>query len=112
MKSLASKKAIINMKCNDEESFKWAATRALNPIDKDSERVTKTLEGQSEKYNWEGLDFPTPLEQIEIFEKNNDLLVNVFGFSKEKECTKTLRIPNGDQKFEQTASWTSHEEKL
>ena len=90
--SLKSKKATIDMKCIDEESFKWAVTRALNPIDKRSERVTKILREQSEKYNWEGLDFPTPLEQIETFEKNNNLFVNVFGFDEEKGCVETLKV--------------------
>jgi hypothetical protein len=40
-KSIASKKAIINMKNDDDECFKWAVTRALNPVDKNSERITK-----------------------------------------------------------------------
>ena len=97
MKSLMNKNATINMECNNEESFKWAMTRALDPIGKDSQRITKILREQAEKYNWEGLDFPTPLEQIEIFEKNNNLLVNVFGFNKEKGCVETLRIPDGDR---------------
>ena len=82
------------MKCSDEESFKWTVTRVLNPTDVSSERVTKILKEQSKNYNWEGLDFPTPLEQIETFEKNNNLLVNVFGFDKGVEI---LRIPNGDR---------------
>ena len=80
------------MECNNEESFKWAMTRALDPIGKDSQRITKILREQAEKYNWEGLDFPTPLEQIEIFEKNNNLLVNVFGFNKEKGCVEIAQV--------------------
>ena len=43
MKSLVSRKATINMKCNDEESFRWAVTRALNPVDVQASRVTKVL---------------------------------------------------------------------
>ena len=33
-KLLAAKKAIINLKNEDEECFKWAITRALNPVEK------------------------------------------------------------------------------
>ena len=33
-KFLAAKKAIINLKNEDGECFKWAITRALNPIEK------------------------------------------------------------------------------
>src|SRR6218665_2232338 len=42
-KFLASKNAIINMKNDDEECFKWCITRALNPVERDSERITKAL---------------------------------------------------------------------
>ena len=90
----ANKKATINMECSDEESFKWAVARALNPIAKSSGRVTKVLRAQSKLLNWEGLDFPTPLEQIKKFEKNNDLLVNVFGFEKDGDV-RLLRVPTG-----------------
>ena len=40
-KSLEDKKAIINMQNKDEECFKWSVTRALNPKDKNSEKVDK-----------------------------------------------------------------------
>ena len=36
---LAAKKAIINLKNEDEECFKWAITRALNIVEKNSERI-------------------------------------------------------------------------
>ena len=40
-KFLAAKKAIINLKNDDDEGFKWAITRALNPEEKNSERIDK-----------------------------------------------------------------------
>ena len=39
-KFLAAKKAMINLK-NEDEGFKWAITRALNPVEKNSERIDK-----------------------------------------------------------------------
>ena len=30
------------MKNEDDECFKWSVTRALNPVDKNAERITKT----------------------------------------------------------------------
>ena len=93
--SLKNKGATIDMKCDNAESFKWAVTRSLNPLIKNSERVTKTLRKQSEKYNWDGILFPTTIEQIETFEKNNDLLVNVFGFDEEKASICTLKMFRG-----------------
>ena len=40
-KFLAEKKAIINLKNEDDECFKWAITLALNPVEKSSERIDK-----------------------------------------------------------------------
>ena len=77
-KSIASIKAIINMKNDDDEFFKWAVTRALNPVNKNSERITKELKKQSEELNWEGIEFPTPINNIKKFEENNNIYANVF----------------------------------
>ena len=50
-KFLAAKKAIINLKNDDVECFKWAITRALNPVEKISERIDKKLREKSEVLN-------------------------------------------------------------
>ena len=39
----AAKKEINNLK-NEDDEFKWAITRALNPIEKNSERIDKNFE--------------------------------------------------------------------
>ena len=36
---LAAKKAITNLRNEDDECFKWATTRALNPVEIHSERT-------------------------------------------------------------------------
>ena len=41
---LAAKKAIINLKKEDDECFKLAITRALIPVEKHSERIVKISE--------------------------------------------------------------------
>ena len=43
-KFLAAKKAIINLKNEDDECFKWAITRALNPVKKNLNVLIKTFE--------------------------------------------------------------------
>ena len=50
-KFLAAKKAIINLKNEDDECFKWAITRALNSVEKNSERIDKKLREKSEVLN-------------------------------------------------------------
>ena len=50
---LAAKKAIINLKNEDDEYYKWAITRALNPKQKHSERINKKLRETSKVRNCE-----------------------------------------------------------
>ena len=81
---IAAKIAVINLKNEDEECFKWCVTRALNPGDH-PERVSLQLREDSKKLNWSGLKFPVKLIDIKIFEKANpEISVNVFGFEEEK----------------------------
>ena len=81
---LASKTAIINMKNEDEQCFKWCITRAVNPTDSHPERITKDLIKQSEKLDWSGIEFPVAADAniINKFERRNSISVNVFGYEK------------------------------
>ena len=40
---LAAKKAINNLRNEDDKCFKWAITRAFNPVEKTSERIDRKL---------------------------------------------------------------------
>ena len=81
-KAIVKKKAVINMENDDDQCFKWAVTRALNPAERNPNRITKILKIQAEKYNWDGKEFPTKLKDICKFENNNDVNINVFSFDK------------------------------
>ena len=80
-KFLAAKKAIINLRNEDDECFKWAITRALNLVEKNSERIERKLRETSKTLHWEGLKFPVNLSDINNFENHNSSIsVNVFGY--------------------------------
>ena len=64
LKNLKGKGALISMNNKNQQCFKWAVTRALNPIECHQERVRK----QSENYNWGGIEFPTPCSE-NVFKK-------------------------------------------
>ena len=51
LKFLAAKKAIINLKNDDDECFKWAMARALNPVEKTLNVLIKKLREKSEVLN-------------------------------------------------------------
>ena len=48
----AAKKAIINLRNEDDECFKWAITRALNPVEKTSERIDRKFRETSKTLYW------------------------------------------------------------
>ena len=81
--AIVKKKAVINMENDDDQCFKWAVTRALNPVERNRKRITKILKIQAKKYNWDGIEFPTKLKDICKFENNNEVNVNVFSFDEE-----------------------------
>ena len=97
---IKNKKVVIHIKNEDNQCFKWCIARALNPVDKNPNRITKELIEQSKSVNWEGLKFPVDLKQIKIFEKNNpSISINVFGFEDEVyplKISKEKRITNID----------------
>ena len=106
---IKNKKAVINPKNEDNQCFKWCVVRALNPVKKNSERITKELIEQAKSLNWNGLKFPVGLKAIKIFENNNpSISINVFGYEEEVyplKISKEKRINNID------LLWISDEEK-
>ena len=77
---LANKKAIVNVQNRDNECLKWALRAALFPPKdgKHAERPSKY--SVNDGINYGGIDFPTPVKQIDKLEaQNKKLAINVFG---------------------------------
>ena len=90
---IKNKGALINLKNEDNQCFKWCVVRALNPVDKNPNRITNELIEQAESLNWSGLKFPMDLKQIKTFEKNNpSISINVFGYEGEVYPLKISKI--------------------
>ena len=83
---LPSKKAIIKVQnTEDDKCFKHSITTAVYTPKVHPERVTKKLKKNSEKFDWTGIDFPTPLDQIDRLERQNpSYAVFVFGYEGDK----------------------------
>ena len=75
---LARKKAMINPQNDDEECFKWVVIAALRWTDIKShpERISNRREFSND-YDWSGLKLPVSIKDINVFEMNNDISVNV-----------------------------------
>ena len=96
---LAKKKAIINVRNRDNQCLKWALRAALfSPKDgKNPQRPSKYP--VNDGINYKGIDFPTPIKQIDKLEKQNpNLAINVFGWEKDtvivhRISTKEPNVP-------------------
>ena len=89
---LKNKKAIINMKNQDNECFKWCVLRALNPVVKNKERVDRDLISKQDTLNMKGIKYPVSLRDIDRFEKlNPNISITVLGYD-ETEKVYPLRV--------------------
>ena len=89
---IAKKKAVMNLKNNDEKCFKWAVIAALHheDIKHNPERIS-LLQHYEDQYNRNGLQFPLAIQKIGKFEKNNPgIAVNVL-FNKKKSIYTARR---------------------
>ena len=92
-KELANKGAIINVKNNDNKCFLWCVLRALNPCEKNSERLDKKLKEKENTLNMEGIEYPVSLKDIDKFERQNQSIsITVFGY--EEKSVYPLRNSN------------------
>ena len=81
---LKNKKAIINMKNEDNKCFLWSVLRGLNPKDKNPQIIDKDLKSKENTLNMEGIEYPVSLKDIKRFERQNpDISISVLGYNKD-----------------------------
>ena len=80
-KYLKDKKAIINVKNEDQKCLMWALLSALHPAKDNPHRVNKYMHFKELRFS--GVDFPVPLSQMPKVQRLNNLAINVFGYSKQ-----------------------------
>ena len=91
-KELADKKAIINMKNQDNKCFMRNVLRALNPTNNHSERIDKELMEKEDTLNMKGIEYPVSLKDIDRFEKQNpEISITILGFN-EKDKVYPLHV--------------------
>ena len=91
---LKNKKAIINMKNQGNECFKWCVLRALNPVEKNKERVDKNLISKQDTLNMEGIKYPISFRDIDRFESlNPNISITVLGYNQD-ERVYPLKVSN------------------
>ena len=94
---LKNKRAIINVQNTDNQCLRWALRAALFPPPR-GVKVTRTTSYPTEDgLNFTGIDFPTPVSQIDRLERQNqNLAINVFGWEKEQVVVHRLSEKGGE----------------
>ena len=82
--ALKNRKAIINMKNQDDKCFMWCVLRALNPKDNHPERIDNDLKNKVDTLNMEGIQYPVSLRAIDRFEHlNPEISITVLGYNED-----------------------------
>ena len=82
-KFIKAKKAVISMKNVDNKCFLWCILRALNPVEKDKERIDKNLKSKIDTLNMDGIEYPVSLRDINKFESlNSNISITVLGYDE------------------------------
>ena len=83
--ALKNKKAIINMKNQDEKCFMWCVLRALNPKDNHPEKIDKDLKSKEDTLNMKGIRYPVNFRDIDRFESQNpEISITILGYNKDE----------------------------
>ena len=92
-KELSNKNSIINPKNEDNKCFLWCVLRALNPCEKNPQRIDKKLKEKENTLNIDGIEYPVSLKDIDKFENQNpSISITVFGH--EEKNVHPLRNSN------------------
>ena len=95
------KKAVINPKNNDQKCFLWCIgiykLLEKNINMKKLELISNNLKKEVEKFNLDGIEFPCGYRDIDKFEKNNKISINLYGWENETNEVSILRISKEKQ---------------
>ena len=84
---------LINIQNKDNRCFQYSIARHFCRDEENSFRVTKRLKAKVDKLNWNGIKFPAELSNIDAFEQNNKIRINVYSFNNRLDLYP-LRISN------------------
>ena len=78
---LKNKRAILNIQNRDNECLRWSLRAALFPALRGRNPIRPSSYPTEDGLNFTGIDFPTPVSQIDRLERQNpNLAINVFGW--------------------------------
>ena len=78
---ISKRRAVINIKNNDQFCFGWSLMPAVHPAASHVDRVSSYPDFM-EYFDFSNIDFPVSLQQISKFQSQNDISINVYGIEK------------------------------
>lgn len=88
-KSISDRKAVVNIKNNDQCCFAWSIVSALYPVQTNSDRLS-SYPHFSEILNFTNINFPVKLKDIKKFEELNDISINIYGLESTSDKTEVV----------------------
>jgi hypothetical protein len=79
--AIESRKAVINIKNNDDYCLRWSIHASRHPADKNPQRPSK-YRNYWDTLDFSGVESPTPLTKIKQVEGQNHMAINVLGYDK------------------------------
>ena len=90
-KEIYTKRAVLNIRNQDDKCFLWSIIAAKHPCYKHGDRVSKYKEHEH-TFNVSGISFPTPVSDIPKFERRNNMTINVFGYDACNKAIYPIRV--------------------
>ncbi|CAB3995060.1 Gastrula zinc finger [Paramuricea clavata] len=76
---------LINMKNEDNKCFMWSHVRHVRPKVRRATTITRQDVKFSENLDYEGIDFPVKISDIDKIERRNCISISVFGYKGKKQ---------------------------
>ena len=95
---LKNKKAVLNIQNRDNQCLRWAIRATLFPAPRGKNPQRPSSYPTQDGLNFVGIDFPTPVSQIDKLERQNPkLAINVFGWDKNQVIVHRISEQDGSQ---------------
>ena len=101
--SIKGKHAIVNIQNEDNRCFEYAiiASQHYTEIDQKSAKRPAQYTKWLGKYNFDGCSMPMEINDINKFEKNNNMSINVYHIEHDGKMIAPLRISQQEKKLEE-----------
>ena len=95
---LKNKKAVLNIQNRDNQCLRWSIRAALFSVPRGRNPQRTSSYPTNNGLNFTGIDFPTPVSQIDKLERqNSNLAINVFGWDKEQVIVHRISEQGGNK---------------